>query len=421
MTASDFSGKRLLLVGTGGVKRKAVLERVRALGLARITCLHDAVNWAAPYVDDWIEADSVRWSPSTATRVREAIGRPDAVWTYDDYSVVVAAELAAAFELPGMDPRAAMRAKDKQAFRAVCSAAGIRTPRFVRLKPRAPDADALVAAALSYPVVVKPVHGAGSVLVRKVAGEMELAWTLAEYADALESEPVAALWPNRDVLVEEYVPGSEVDVDMLLQDGALRYAKVSDNFAPVEPFFLEVGGQIPSSLPDPAIGELVDVARRTLNALGVRDGCIHFEARWTEHGAVPIEANLRLGGAEVFAFHRGAYGVDLVEQAVRIALGAAVPDLRPATARRHLVSAAFIPPCSGLLRRIETAPRIEAEAGFEELVLFRSAGEEVLVPPDGFDYVGWVVAGGATREEARRRLAAIREKTVVEVSPRARC
>ena len=43
----------------------------------------------------------------------------------------------------------------------------------------------------------------------------------------------------------------------------------------------------------------------------------------------PIEANLRIGGAEVFDFHRMAYGVNLVEGGVRIALGLPVPRLRP--------------------------------------------------------------------------------------------
>lgn len=414
---SDFAGRHLLLVGTGGVKRRPVLERVRSLGLARITCLHDTSNWARPYVDDWIDADSVRWSRATLDRVCASIGRPDAVWTYDDYSVIVAAELARALALPGIEPRAAHDAKDKHRFRATLAAAGLPAPRFVRIDPFAPVLDGVAGAGLSYPVVVKPVHGAGSVLVRKVDDAAALATFFVEYAALLAAEPAAALWPTQDVLVEEYLAGPEVDVDVLVQRGVVRYAAVSDNFAPTEPFFVEVGGQIPSALPDRATCALVDVAERALATLGVRDGCIHFEARWTDRGAVPIEANLRLGGAEVFAFHRGAYGVDLVEQAVRIALGRDVPDLRDVRPRRHLASAAFIPPRSGVLRRVGTPPRIAAEPGFEELVVFRSAGEAVRVPPDGFDYVGWIVASGATRDEAADRLATLRAHVVIDVAP----
>lgn len=48
------------------------------------------------------------------------IDRPDAVWTYDEYSVAVTAQLAASLGLTGIAPEAVARATDKRAFRTTC-------------------------------------------------------------------------------------------------------------------------------------------------------------------------------------------------------------------------------------------------------------------------------------------------------------
>lgn len=413
---TPFAGKHLLLVGTGGVKRRRVLEALCALGLERITCLHDAPNWAAPYVDDWIVADSVHWSPETLDTVRAHGCRPDGVLTYDDYSVVAAAHLAHELGLVGVSPLAAERAKDKHAFRAVCRAHGLPAPRSLRVEPDAPDAAARTEAhGLSYPVVVKPTHGGGSVLVRKAEDRRELEAVLASHARALETEPATALWPDRSVVVEEYLAGAEVDVDVLLQGGQVAYAQVSDNLPPVEPYFLELGGAIPSTLPAEAQRALIDLATRTLAALGVGDCCVHFEARMADRGPVPIEANLRLGGAEVYEFHRGAFGVDLVEAAARIALGIPLDLPSEPRALRHLRSTAFIPPTSGRLRCIDVPPEVLEHPDLGEVCVFRAAGDEVCVPPEGFDYVGWMVAGGETPEAAESRLRELAGRVRIEV------
>src|SRR5438046_95136 len=91
------SRRRLRQPCRGGRTRAAVFEALRALGLRRITCVHDRPNWAAPLVDDWIEADSVAWSPPTLDAVRSQVSDLDGVMTYDDYSVIVAAHLAKGF------------------------------------------------------------------------------------------------------------------------------------------------------------------------------------------------------------------------------------------------------------------------------------------------------------------------------------
>lgn len=405
---NPFQGKHLLLVGTGGVKRFRVLSRIRGLGLARISCLNDATNWADPLVDDWVLADPVRPSDETASRVRRQVGTPDAVYTYDDYSVVAAAHLAKCFGRVGLAPHAAAGAKDKRALRELCRAKGLPAPQFVRLEPRIQDVSAaLDAAGVRFPVVVKPTHGAGSVLVRRANTHQELEAVLTDYRAKVAAEPAAALWPDRSVLVEEYLEGPEVDIDMVVQDGRVRYAAVTDNFAPVEPFFLERGGRIPSALPAGAQAELVDVATQVLSALSVADCVVHFEARWTARGAMPIEANLRLGGAEVYTFNREAFGVDLAECGVRIALGAPVDIAAPPAPLRHLRSAAFNPPRGGRIESIDVEQRVHDDPALAELVIFRQVGDTVRVPPDGFDYLGWIAARGASRAEADIKLAAL--------------
>lgn len=209
-----------------------------------------------------------------------------------------------------------------------------------------------------------------------------------------------------------------MDIDVLVQDGRVRYATVTDNIAPEEPFFLEVGGRIPSGLGEEAQEKLVAVAARTLAAIGVENACVHFEARWSARGAVPIEANLRLGGAEVYAFHRLAFGVDLVEAAVRIALGVPIPDRRRPAAHRHARSHALNLPCSGILGPIDVDPALRAHPGFGELVIFREPGTEVNVPPDGFDYAGWLVAHGSSDDEAARVLRELVAMVHIDVEPR---
>jgi len=107
----DYAEKRLLLVGTGGIKRRPVMEALRALGLGRIICLHDERNWAKDFVDDWIDGDPVFPSEETLQMVKKRAGKLDAVYTYDDYSVILTAFLSERLGLPGIPAAVAQTAK----------------------------------------------------------------------------------------------------------------------------------------------------------------------------------------------------------------------------------------------------------------------------------------------------------------------
>ena len=73
----DYAEKRLLLVGTGGIKRRPVMEALRALGLGRITCLHDERNWRKT---SWMTGSTVTHfirgrNSSDGEKTRGEIGR----------------------------------------------------------------------------------------------------------------------------------------------------------------------------------------------------------------------------------------------------------------------------------------------------------------------------------------------------------
>ena len=99
-------------------------------------------------------------------------------------------------------------------------------------------------------------------------------------------------------LVEGFIPGVEVAVEGLLRGGELHTLAVFDKPDPLDgPFFEETIYVTPSRLPDDRIEEVVETARRSAEALGLRDGPLHAELRLNDDGAWPVDVAARtIGG-----------------------------------------------------------------------------------------------------------------------------
>jgi biotin carboxylase len=407
---AQFAGKTLLIVGTGGPARGPVFERIRSLGLARVICLNDARNWAAPYIDDWILANPSDPAGGAVEAVRALLAGShapvfDGVVTFDEFCVQVAADLAEALGLVGIGHEVADGVRNKLAFRQFCLARGLPAPRCVGLPPGVkPGLTAVREAGLRYPLIFKPAFGAGKAMLAEVADEAELERAIDAQAVKIQAAPLSFGRREHLTFVEEYLDGPEVDIDMLVQAGAVHYCEVTDNLASSEPFFLETGGCFPSQLPQATQQALRQMASDVVRALGIQNGCIHFEAKATAHGPVPIEINLRLGGAEVQTFHRASRGIDLAAEAVKIALG--VPVAAPVTdrPRSYLASTNFLPTVAGQLAAFDVAPEVWQSDALVQVVIFGEIGQTIALPPAGNQYLGWLVASGHTPEGARQNV-----------------
>src|SRR5207247_11031587 len=113
------------------------------------------------------------------------------------------------------------------------------------------------------------------------------------------AEILASREPNLDqVLVEGYIPGKEVAVEGLLDDGVLRILAIFDKPDPLEgPYFEETIYVTPSRLPESVQRAIEKCARDAARALGLSHGPIHAEFRVNDDGVWPLEVAPRpIGG-----------------------------------------------------------------------------------------------------------------------------
>jgi D-alanine-D-alanine ligase len=160
----------------------------------------------------------------------------------------------------------------------------------------------------------------------------------------------------------------------------------------------------------------MEIAEMTLEKLGVQNGCIHFEAKMTKDGPVPIEANLRMGGDETYSFTREAWNFDLIENMIKVAFGTYIKKIEsPEIPKKYLISYDFIPEYSGILVKLDIDEAIKKNEHLEEFHIFKKIGDTVMVPPEGYEYLGWVSVSGNNPLDAEDNLKNILKYIKYEV------
>lgn len=197
--------------------------------------------------------------------------KPDGICTFSELSLPIVARLCETLGLPGSPASAIDVARNKHSTRAAMSAAGLATPANALVK-----GDNDLAAAIQtvgFPAVLKPISGAASLGVKKVTDEKDLYSAFAEVkremletvvtsgalikSKTVDSDIGANLTdsdlappkPSQQMecvfMLEEYLDGPEVDVDVVMSDGEAQYVVVVDNGPTVEPYFNEVRARTP--------------------------------------------------------------------------------------------------------------------------------------------------------------------------------
>jgi hypothetical protein len=236
--------------------------------------------------------------------VRQAVGenRVDRVVCLWEPGVILAAKLREALGVPGMRVSQANTFRNKDLMKQKVAAAGLRTPKHASSTTFKGVRDA--AQEIGFPVIVKPIAGAGSMDTIRADSLAEL------------DEKMKAVAGYDEVNVEEFIVAEEYTFDTICVDGEIKYFNIG-YYRPPPLIARTVEWISPQTLclrdvDAPNLGDGIELGRNVLKAMEFQTGFTHMEWLRTNKGEVVF--------GEIACRPPGAHTVDLMNYVADIDL-----------------------------------------------------------------------------------------------------
>ncbi|MGR9236911.1 ATP-grasp domain-containing protein (plasmid) [Rhizobium leguminosarum] len=304
----------------------------------------------------------------------------------DESIYVTVGKLCRHLGLPGPDPASIEQSHDKFVQRQLLSQAGVPIPDF-RVATNAAEVES-AAAEIGLPVVIKPVVGSGS-------SGVQMCRTIDEVAKhtrhLLGGRHIWQTSPR--ILVEEFAQGQYITANMM---GGSVVGIGTGEFGPL-PHFVYREYSFPARLNADENARIADASLSCLRALGLGWGPANIEFRLTKRGPVVIEVNPRLAGTPDPELIQLAYGIDLVDEHIKLVIGEEC-DLRARHSRT--ASARFlVPDRDGMLEGIEGTSRAAAIPGVAEVKMYVHPNTPIVRKGDYRDLIGHVIAASPNHDQ----------------------
>jgi len=314
-------GPLLLLIGAGGrAYREYLLSSISSAYRVHLFAAAEP-DWEREYLTGWTmlaEMDGTIDAADMTAAAHDLAGREplSGVLSWDEARVLQVAKVAAALGLPGGDPDAVMRCRDKHLGREALAAGGV--PQASSVLVAGVDEALAAAGRIGYPVVLKPRAMAASLGAVRADDAGELA---ARFAFARDTTLPGAWRYDAGVLIEEYLTGPEISIDAAVHGGRVFPMFVARKEVGYPPYFEEIGHVVDAADPLLADPQILRLLAGTHDALGFTDGMTHTEMKLTPAGPKIIEVNARLGGDLIPYLGLRATGIDPGLAAAAVACG----------------------------------------------------------------------------------------------------
>lgn len=324
-----------------------------------------------------------------------------------DIRIIEASCIARALDLPFLAPAVARLLRDKVRVREALARHGVRQPRFAL----ASDAASLRSAVntVGYPALLKPADGYASQDVQLLESAIDLERVAESFGEALRTPLDYGLGVHgaRRWSVEQYVRGTLIGCDILLTREARIFLGINDKRMLAPPSFAMRGSCFPSQRHD--VAAIRDYADAILDAVGLDFGATHIEMLVAEDGPWLVEINPRLVSAQI-PFQLGyAFGRSIYPALIDLHLGQDLAEWRTIVPEQFCAIRWLVADRPGVIERIELPQ--DGLPGVCRVVVFRKPGDPVRPPLHNGDRLAYVMATGASQEQAETRAEAFLQVT----------
>ena len=376
--------KRLLIIGASILQLPAI-KKAKELGHYVAVADFNPNAIGIRYADELYNASTI--DIEAICKVAEDF-KPDGIMTLaTDMPMRSIAAATSRLGLPGISIDTAVKSTDKGEMIKAFKTHGVESPWFYIIEQESQLKD--VMPKIEYPCILKPTDNAGSRGVMLVNSESEL---LKAYQYSVSQSRGG--W----VILEEYMTGPEVSVEVMVVEGEPHVLQVTDKLTTGAPYFVEMGHNQPSMLPFEDVEKIKDLACRAVKSVGINCGPSHVEIKLTPSGPKMVELGARMGG-DCITTHLVplSTGIDMIKATIDVSLGL-TPNIEPTLHKGSAIR--FLDAPCGVISSIEGVEEVKLVDGIQEVSLTKNVGDEVTEIHSSLDRCGFIVAQSNSANEA---------------------
>ncbi|TGL16678.1 alpha-hydroxy-acid oxidizing protein [Leptospira meyeri] len=399
----SVEGKTILIIG-GGLLQVPIIQTAKTMRLHTVVADMNPSSIGFQIADEAIvmSTKDVEGMVRESKKFVQNTQIHGVITAGTDASMTVAA-VASALQLPGIRFVDAEAASNKVKMRQRLKEFGMPIPRFAAVWSLQDAKDALDS--LTFPLVMKPADNMGARGVIKVNHKDDL-------TNAFRH--AKKFCPTGELILEEYMEGPELSVDALAFQGQIRMTGIADRIIEREPYFIEVGHNMPSAMPKEVLDEVERVMAGGMRALGIHLGAGKGDIKVTKEGVKIGEIAARLSGGFMSAFtYPLSTGVNLNRAALLISLGETPDNLDPVISRVSIERSLLSKP--GKLVSIGGVEETKKIDGVSEVFIQSKPGDIIKEPTNNIDKSGHVIIVADNLKEANLVFEKVKETIRFEV------
>ena len=294
-----------------------------------------------------------------------------------DQALLTVAKVSETLGLPCyIDYETALNVTNKAYMKKVFAENGVSTSKYVVME----ELDLNKIADMRYPLIVKPVDCNSSKGVKKVTNEEELKLA---FADAVRFSR------TDNAIVEEFVTGIELSVDVYVEDGVAHVLSVSklDKIKDADKFVI-FRGWYPALEAEKVMGHIKETAQGIADAFGLKNTPMLIQMMSDGERVYVLEFSARTGGGVKYILINKATGFDVIKAVVEKAKGEF----------KYMVNS-FIYCKKGVFDHLEGFEEMKNSGAMLDYYLFKLKGAEFDTVENSGDRIAGFTIAGNTMEE----------------------
>ncbi|KXH79762.1 ATP-grasp domain-containing protein [Sporosarcina sp. HYO08] len=266
------------------------------------------------------------------------------------------------------------------------------TPNFLLIQPGESIPTDEIHSKFQFPVMVKLPNSTGSKDVRFTRGMRQL-------EKAVKS--LRGKNPNDSIIIEEYFEGDQYLVEVIVSNYQPHIIGiVQQEISQGERFIVTGYGLLVDVQPSLQKG-IETLVHSILRQFGIQNGALHLEVRLTKDGWKLVEINPRISGGAMNQMIKAAYGINLVEETLKLYLGK-TPSLTKKV-KNYVYTQYVIVSQKGILAKVTGKAKAKKLPGVIEVYVKPKKGAWLIPPLSMGHRYAYVIAVGDSFAEAERR------------------